>query len=67
MMSSPSKQTISDFFNEGISKIDKKLDFLHSELAKDVSRVVLEYKDNDLTLTYSVRSDCVLIFSTVSE
>ena len=67
LISSPTKKTISDFFNEGISKIDKALDFLHSELAKDVARVVLEFKDNELTLTYSVRSDCVPLFFTRPE
>ena len=59
LLSSPTEQAISDFFGEGISKIDKTLDFLHSKLAKDIARVVLEYKDNELTIDYSVRSDCV--------
>jgi hypothetical protein len=67
LTSSPTKQTISDFFNEGINKIDKTLDFLQSELAKDVALVVLEYKDNEITLTYSVRSDCVPLFFKGSE
>jgi hypothetical protein len=59
LMSSPTEQIINDFFSEGISRIDETLDFLYSELAKDVARVVLEYKDNKLTFSYAVRSDCV--------
>ena len=67
LISSPTEQIINDFFSEGIGKIDETLDFLYSELAKDVARVVLEYKDNKLTFSYAVRSDCVPLSFTKSK
>jgi hypothetical protein len=59
LISSPTEQTINDFFNEGITQIDKILGFLNSESAKDVAQVVLQYKDKEITFSYAVRSDCV--------
>jgi hypothetical protein len=68
LISSPSEEIINDFFSEGISKIDKTLDFLDSELAKvDVAQVVLQYKDKELTFSYAVRSDCVPLSFTKSK
>jgi len=67
LLNSPTEQIINDFFNNGLSKIDETLEFLYSELAKDVARVVLEYKDNKLTFSYAVSSECVPISFTKSD
>lgn len=67
LISSPTEQIINDFFDEGISKIDETLDFLYSELAEDVAQVVLQYKDNKLTVSYAIRSDCVPLSLTKSK
>ena len=67
MLNSPTEQIINDFFNNGLSKIDETLEFLYSELAKDVARVVLEYKDNKITFSYAVSSECVPVSFTKSD
>lgn len=60
ILTNPSEQLISQFISTDIKNLDNILPALLQDQT-DIRRIVFEYKDSQLTLSFAVRKDCVPI------
>jgi hypothetical protein len=58
-LDNPSSEMVKEFFNSGISDIDRVLSMLPENLENSVSKIVLAYDGKEISLRYALRNDAV--------
>lgn len=59
LLDNPSKEIVDDFFEKGVAGIDSILAMFPEGFEKEGAVIILEYRNNQLSIGYVVRNDGV--------